>query len=70
MPYISIILPCRNEEKSIGQCIVTIKNILHKNNIDGQIIISDSSFDKSAQIAQQYNVDLIKHNKKDMGRLI
>ena len=52
-PEISIILPCRNEEKAIGHCINTIKKVLKEYNINAEIIVSDSSVDKSPIIAKQ-----------------
>jgi glycosyltransferase involved in cell wall biosynthesis len=65
-PDVSIILPCRNEEKAIGFCINSIKKILKENNINGEIIVSDSSTDRSPQIAKELGVKLIKHDKIDI----
>jgi len=65
MPKISIVLPCQNEEKSIGVCIKKIKNALKEK--DYEIIVSDSSSDKSAEIAKKLNAKVIKHNKQGYG---
>ena len=64
---LSIILPCRNEEKSLGFCLGKIKKIIKSNKINSEIIVSDSSSDKSPQIAKNNNVILIKHNKEGYG---
>ena len=40
-PKISIILPCLNEEASIGKCIQQIKQVIKENNLDAEIIIID-----------------------------
>ena len=64
---VSVVLPCRNEEESIGICINKIKKIFQDNNINGEIIVSDSSTDKSPQIAQELEAKIIKHNKKGYG---
>ena len=60
-PQISIILPCRNEEQSIGFCLRQVKEVIKKNNLDAEIIVSDSSTDKSEEIARKHNVILVKH---------
>jgi len=57
---ISIVLPCRNEEKAIGTCINKIKQALDK---DYEIIIADSSKDKSAEIAKQLGAKIVKAEK-------
>lgn len=62
---ISVILPCKNEEKSIGICIKKIKSVLKGR--DYEIIVSDSSKDKSAEIARGLGVKVIKHNLDGYG---
>ena len=64
---ISIILPCRNEKESIKESIEKIKQVLKKNNIDGEIIVSDSSQDGSDKIASGLGAKVIKHDKKGYG---
>ncbi len=64
---VSVILPCRNEEKTIEKCIKQIKRVFKKENIDGEIIVSDSSSDNSALIAKKHNTVVIKHNEKGYG---
>lgn len=66
-PKLSVILPCRNEEKALGQCLKDIKAVLAANQINGEIIVSDSSTDQSPQIAKQFGVILVKHDKIGYG---
>jgi len=66
-PELSIILPCRNEEKALGFCINTIRKVLKEHNINGEIIVSDSSVDRSPEIAEELGATLVKHNKKGYG---
>jgi glycosyltransferase involved in cell wall biosynthesis len=66
-PEISIILPCRNEEKALPVCLKQIKEVIKKNNLNAEIIVSDSSVDNSPKIAQENDVILIKHNKEGYG---
>ena len=62
---VSVILPCRNEEQTIGICIKKIQKTLEGK--DYEIIVSDSSIDKSAEIAKSLGVKLIKHDKEGYG---
>ncbi len=64
---LSVILPCRNEEKALPECLKTIKQVLKDNNIEGEIIVSDSSTDSSPKIAKQHGAILIKHDKEGYG---
>ena len=64
---ISVVLPCRNEEDSIGSSIRDIKRVFKEDNIDGEIIVSDSSNDRSAEIAGSLGVKVIKHNRVGYG---
>jgi len=67
MPRISVILPCRNEEKTIAACIHQIKSVFKKNKIDGEIIVSDSSSDNSYEIAKGLGVEVVKHRRIGYG---
>ncbi|MCH7759463.1 glycosyltransferase family 2 protein [Patescibacteria group bacterium] len=64
---VSIILPCRDEKESIENTIRQIKETFEKNNINGEIIVSDSSKDGSDTIASGLGVTVIKHDKKGYG---
>ncbi len=66
-PEISIILPCRNEENALDYCLKEVKNVIKENNLNAEIIVSDSSIDSSPEIARKHNVTLVKHNKEGYG---
>lgn len=66
-PEISIILPCRNEEESLDFCLNQIKKVIENNNLSAEVIVSDSSIDKSPQITKRHNVILLKHDKDGYG---
>jgi glycosyltransferase involved in cell wall biosynthesis len=66
-PKVSVILPCRNEEKTIGICIKKIQEVLEENKINGEIIVADSSSDRSAKIAKNLGGNVVKHNKIGYG---
>jgi len=66
-PEISIILPCRNEEKALQFCLKQIKEVIIKHNLNAELIVSDSSTDSSPKIAKDHGTILIKHNKVGYG---
>ena len=66
-PEISIILPCQNEAEALPFCLKKIKEVINKNNLNGEIIVSDSSTDKSPEIARSEGAILIKHDKDGYG---
>jgi glycosyltransferase involved in cell wall biosynthesis len=67
LPEISIILPCKNEQEALPFCLAQIKKTTRENNLDAEIIVSDSSTDKSPEIAKRENVILVKHDKNGYG---
>ncbi|MCX6722003.1 MAG: glycosyltransferase [Candidatus Staskawiczbacteria bacterium] len=66
-PDVSIILPCRNEEQALPFCLNKIKEVIKKNNLSAEIIVSDSSTDKSPEIAKKEKVILLKHDREGYG---
>ncbi len=58
---ISVILPCRNEEQGIGACIRDIRTVLSGR--EYEIVVSDSSSDKSTLIAKKLGVRIVKHKE-------
>jgi len=67
-PDVSVVLPCLNEEATIGECIKNIKNIFKKENINGEIIVSDNgSVDNSVKIAKSMDVKVVYQPLKGYG---
>jgi len=67
-PEISIILPCRNEQEALPFCLAQIKKTIKENNLSAEIIVSDSSTDKSPEIARSDPaVILLKHDEEGYG---
>lgn len=64
----SIVLPCRDEEASVGVCIVKIRRAMRKlDESDYEIIVSDSSTDDSPRVARKLGATVIKHDKAGYG---
>lgn len=66
-PKISIILPCQNEEQGLAFCLKKIQEVIKNNNLSAEIIVSDSSTDKSPEIAEKFGAILVKHDKTGYG---
>ncbi len=66
-PKVSIILPCQNEQAALAFCLQKIKSVIKENGILAEIIVSDSSTDKSPEIAKKEGVILLKHDKDGYG---
>jgi len=68
MPEISVVMPCLNEEKTIGICIKKAQKGLKINNLSGEIIVADNgSIDKSIEIAKSLGAKIIYQPKKGYG---
>ncbi len=59
-PDISVVLPALNEEKTIGECIRRINAVFSEQNLNGEIIIVDSSTDRTAEIAQSLGARIVR----------
>ena len=65
---LSIVMPCLNEEKTIGICIDKAKNFLKKAKLSGEIIIADNgSTDDSTMIATAKGARVIAVKEKGYG---
>ena len=55
MIELSIVIPCLNEEETIGICLKKVSTTLENNNVNYEIIVADNnSTDKSVEISSQY----------------
>ncbi|MFZ3383836.1 MAG: glycosyltransferase family 2 protein [Candidatus Methanoperedens sp.] len=66
-PFVSIIIPCMNEEKTIGVCIKKALSALEKENWGGEIIIPDNSTDNSRDIARSLGAIVVTPTNKGYG---
>lgn len=65
---ISIIIPCLNEEKTIGACVKEAKRSLGSLDLAGEVIVVDNgSTDRSAVIATEFGARLIRTSRPGYG---
>ena len=67
MTEVSVVIPTLNEEKTIAICINKVKKVFEENNIDGEIIVSDSSTDKTPEIAKSLGAKVLYPKKRGYG---
>ncbi len=64
---VSVIIPAMNEEETIGVCIKKVKETFEKYGINGEIIVSDSSTDRTPEIARSFGAKVVTPDKKGYG---
>ena len=67
MTQISVVIPTKNEEKSIGICIEKIQKVFNEHHIDGEILIADNSTDNTPEIAKSQGIKVIVPDKHGYG---
>ncbi len=66
-PLVSIIIPCKDEEKTIGIVIGKAVSTLKQEGLEGEIIVSDNSTDNSGDIAQKLGAKIVTPKKNGYG---
>jgi glycosyltransferase involved in cell wall biosynthesis len=67
-PLVSIVIPCLNEELVIGEFVDWCHQGLRDAGVTGQILIVDSSTDRSAEIAEAHGAEVLRVPKRGLGR--
>ena len=68
---ITILIPCHNEENTIGICIKKAKKFITENNLLAEILVVDNaSTDKSFEIAKTFDTRIIKVEKIGYGNAL
>lgn len=65
---LTILIPCLNEEETIGQVIDEANMFLKKNNIDGEVLVADNgSTDNSIDIISKKGARIVNISNKGYG---
>ena len=71
LPLVSAIIPCLNEEKSLGICIAKVQEAFDKFGICGEVVVGDNgSTDRSVEIAQTLGAVVVHQPVKGYGAAI
>jgi glycosyltransferase involved in cell wall biosynthesis len=67
-PEVSVVMPCLNEENSVGGCIEQILRTFEEHEILGEVIVADNgSTDKSAAIARSLGATVVLVEERGYG---
>jgi glycosyltransferase involved in cell wall biosynthesis len=62
LPFVSVIIPCRNEEKYIGRCLETILKQDYPKEKMEVLVIDGASEDKTKEIVEKFKIQNSKFN--------
>lgn len=66
-PTVSVVMPTLNEEEGITECIHRIQSAFERLQIHGEIIISDSSTDRTPEIARALGAIVVEPDEEGYG---
>ena len=66
-PTVSVILPTLNEEDGIRTCIRKVERALADMGVTGEVIVSDSSSDRTPEIAREMGAIVVEPDKTGYG---
>jgi glycosyltransferase involved in cell wall biosynthesis len=70
-PELSIVMPCLNEAKTVGNCVAKAIAYLHQHDIDGEVIVADNgSVDGSQAVAAAGGARVVPVNEKGYGNAL
>ena len=65
---VSVIYPCLNEERAIGDCVVRARRALEQANLCGEVLVIDNaSTDRSAEIATVAGARVVRESRRGYG---
>jgi len=64
---VTVILPALDEERTIAECITKIQKVFYDNSINGEIIVADSSTDRTKEIAVSLGAKVFHAEKNGYG---
>jgi glycosyltransferase involved in cell wall biosynthesis len=66
--FLSIVVPCLNEELTIGEFVDWCWEGLRRAGVEGEVVIVDSSTDRSPEIAAAHGARVLRVPKRGLGR--
>lgn len=69
LPFVSVVMPCLNEQKTIGVCVEKAKKGLTKAGYRGEVVVCDNgSIDDSAELAKKAGARVVFEPTKGYGQ--
>ena len=70
-PDLTVVIPCLNEEDTLGICLTKLQDVSKHEDISIEVIVADNgSVDKSCEIASKYSAKLVHVSEKGYGAAI
>jgi len=66
-PVLSVVMPTLNEAEGIRECIERVKTALERLELPGEVVISDSSTDRTPEIAREMGAIVVEPDGKGYG---
>ena len=68
---ISIVMPCLNEEKTVGSCVRDAFRFISENDLRGEVIVVDNGCgDASPHMAAKCGAEVVQENRRGYGRAL
>ena len=69
MTEVSVVIPTKNEEASIGICIEKVQGVFAEHHIDGEIVVADNSTDRTPDIAKRPGARVVVPDEHGYGKM-
>ncbi|WP_246988346.1 glycosyltransferase family 2 protein [Halorientalis marina] len=66
-PVLSVVMPTLNEQEGIGECILRVQRAVMELGLPTEVIISDSSTDRTPEIAREMGAIVVEPDKPGYG---
>lgn len=68
MVDVSVVMPCLDEENTVGICVEKCIKVFKENNIKGEVVVSDNgSTDNSVEVAKKAGANVVFEERKGYG---
>ena len=66
-PLLSVVMPTLNEENSVGECLDQAKHAIHELGVSAELVVSDSSTDRTPEIARERGAIVYEPDRPGYG---
>src|SRR4051794_31355087 len=68
---LSVVMPCLNEEKTVGVCVTKAVETMTALGIEGEVVVVDNgSTDRSVEVAEAAGARVVRHHLKGYGNAL